>query len=249
VLNFKNSQTAGESCEALTVPAELIPVSEPSFLLPGESLPDFEAIRQMLVDDIQPETNIEWLWTLDLVELSWEILRYRRLKKKDSGRPSRSRNRSHLAATGWRRNACRGHANGPDTSKAQPLRRDTSVHLFARCIVALAGPEQLFDSSGQTDRQIAAYFAGIVSSKPAAFLNYARIDAERILSVNKPQIEAIAAALLECKTLDGAEIDEILSGMSLAQMAERARRKQWNDVAAGAALFTAAHGGLKMLQL
>src|SRR5450432_2832319 len=35
----------------------------------------------MMVDDIQPETNIEWLWTLDLVELSWEILRYRRLKK------------------------------------------------------------------------------------------------------------------------------------------------------------------------
>jgi len=51
-------------------------------LLPGESLHDFEAIRQMMVDDIRPETNIEWLWTLDLVELSWEILRYRRLKKR-----------------------------------------------------------------------------------------------------------------------------------------------------------------------
>lgn len=35
----------------------------------------------MIVDDIQPQTNIEWLWTLYLVELSWEILRYRRLKK------------------------------------------------------------------------------------------------------------------------------------------------------------------------
>ena len=35
-----------------------------------------------MVDDIQPETNIEWLWTLDLVELSWEILRYRHLKKR-----------------------------------------------------------------------------------------------------------------------------------------------------------------------
>jgi len=51
-------------------------------LLPGESFHDFEAIRQMMVDDIQPETNIEWLWTLDLVELSWEILRYRHLKKR-----------------------------------------------------------------------------------------------------------------------------------------------------------------------
>ena len=36
----------------------------------------------MMVDDIRPETNIEWLWILDLVELSWEILRYRRLKKR-----------------------------------------------------------------------------------------------------------------------------------------------------------------------
>jgi hypothetical protein len=51
-------------------------------LLPGESRQDFEAIRQMMVDDIRPETNIEWLWTLDPVELSWEILRYRRLKKR-----------------------------------------------------------------------------------------------------------------------------------------------------------------------
>jgi hypothetical protein len=51
-------------------------------LLPGENLRDFEIIRQMMVDDIQPETNIEWLWTLDLVELSWEILRYRNLKNR-----------------------------------------------------------------------------------------------------------------------------------------------------------------------
>ena len=35
-----------------------------------------------MVEDIRPETNIEWLWTLDLVELSWEILRYQRLKKR-----------------------------------------------------------------------------------------------------------------------------------------------------------------------
>jgi len=57
-----------------------MPFSEESLLLPGENFRDFEAIRQMMVDDIQPESNIEWLWTLDLVELSWEILRYRRLK-------------------------------------------------------------------------------------------------------------------------------------------------------------------------
>ena len=36
----------------------------------------------MMVDDIRPETNIEWLWTLDLVELSWEVLRYQHIKKR-----------------------------------------------------------------------------------------------------------------------------------------------------------------------
>jgi hypothetical protein len=63
------------SSARLSMPAELHAFSEPCNLLPGESRSDFEAIRQMMVDDIQPETNIEWLWTLDLIELSWEILR------------------------------------------------------------------------------------------------------------------------------------------------------------------------------
>jgi hypothetical protein len=66
----------------LSIPAELQAFSQPCDLLPGESRRDFEAIRQRMVDDVQPETNIEWLWTLDLVELSWEILRYRALRQR-----------------------------------------------------------------------------------------------------------------------------------------------------------------------
>jgi|GraSoiStandDraft_32_1057276.scaffolds.fasta_scaffold1055596_1 hypothetical protein len=34
----------------------------------------------MMVDDIQPETDAEWLWTLDLVDLSWEIFALPQLK-------------------------------------------------------------------------------------------------------------------------------------------------------------------------
>ena len=77
----KNNQTVSEPPGPLKAPAELKPFADPSFLLPGEDLRDYEVLHQMIVDDIQPQTNIEWLWTLDLVELSWEILRYRRLKK------------------------------------------------------------------------------------------------------------------------------------------------------------------------
>jgi hypothetical protein len=81
-LTHTNGQAARASSTSLTVPDELIPFSEPSSLLPGERPHDFEVLQQMMVDDIKPQTNIEWLWTLDLVELSWEILRYRRLKNR-----------------------------------------------------------------------------------------------------------------------------------------------------------------------
>jgi hypothetical protein len=64
------------------MPAEFKEFSQHPFLLPGESRREFETIRRMIIDEIRPGTNIEWLWTLDLVDLSWEILRYRRLKQK-----------------------------------------------------------------------------------------------------------------------------------------------------------------------
>src|SRR5260370_41874879 len=70
------------SSRSLALPNELKSFLEPSCLLPGENRHDFETIRQMMIDEIQPETNIEWLWLLDLVELSWEILRYRKLKQR-----------------------------------------------------------------------------------------------------------------------------------------------------------------------
>jgi hypothetical protein len=75
-----HGHTISTPCDPIDAPAELRSFAEPSFLLPGENIGDFEVLRQMMVDDIRPQTNIEWLWTLDIVELSWEILRYRRLK-------------------------------------------------------------------------------------------------------------------------------------------------------------------------
>lgn len=71
------------SIQVFSVPAELKTLEEPSCLLSGESLHEFDAIRRMIVEDIRPATNLEWLWTLDLTELlSWEIVRYRRLRDK-----------------------------------------------------------------------------------------------------------------------------------------------------------------------
>ena len=71
-----------EPFKAPTIPVELRALSEPSFLLPGEKRQEFEMIQKMIIEEVRPESNVEWLWTLDLIELSWEILRYRRLKQR-----------------------------------------------------------------------------------------------------------------------------------------------------------------------
>jgi hypothetical protein len=72
----------GRALEPCQMPSEFQSFSEQSPLLPGEDPKYYEFVKQMMINDISPQTNVEWLWTLDLVELSWEILRYRRLKQK-----------------------------------------------------------------------------------------------------------------------------------------------------------------------
>ena len=62
-----------------TIPERLRPFAEPA-LIAGESREDYELLRQLLIEDIQPQSNLEWLWVFDLAELSWEILRYRKSK-------------------------------------------------------------------------------------------------------------------------------------------------------------------------
>jgi hypothetical protein len=66
----------------VAVPAIFDRVVEPTFLMPGESLDDYKAIRDMILQEIAPQSGIEWLWAADLVELSWDIVRYRALRQK-----------------------------------------------------------------------------------------------------------------------------------------------------------------------
>jgi hypothetical protein len=67
---------------ALDIPAPAERVFQPAFLLPGESLRDYEALRDMIIEEVVPQSGIEWLWTGDLIELSWDIVRYRALRQK-----------------------------------------------------------------------------------------------------------------------------------------------------------------------
>jgi hypothetical protein len=66
----------------LPVPAIFERVVQPAFLMPGESLSDYQAIRDTIVEEIEPQSAIEWLWVADLIELSWDIVRYRALRQK-----------------------------------------------------------------------------------------------------------------------------------------------------------------------
>jgi hypothetical protein len=69
----------GHRDDAFAIPVELKSLFEHP-LLAGESRRDFEFTRNMIINEIRPESFIEWLWTFDLVELCWEILRYLRFK-------------------------------------------------------------------------------------------------------------------------------------------------------------------------
>ena len=125
------------------------------------------------------------------------------------------------------------------------------VSLYALIVQAMAGteaerclfPDQTPMQAASDVRQAAAHAKLIASDLKAAMtlLDHARIDAARILIANKYRIEAVAAALIEHKTLDAAQIEAVLAGRPL-------RRKQWN--AKGAELFlTMTGGGLKPLAI
>jgi hypothetical protein len=49
-------------------------------LLPGETDDDYYRLFDMMATEILPDTDIEWLWTIDLAWLWFDILRYRRWK-------------------------------------------------------------------------------------------------------------------------------------------------------------------------
>jgi hypothetical protein len=54
----------------LSIPNEITALIGQPCLLPGENRRDYEKLRQMMIDDIQPRTTIERLWTFDRIELS-----------------------------------------------------------------------------------------------------------------------------------------------------------------------------------
>jgi hypothetical protein len=65
----------------MDVPDEMSSFIEESILvLPGETEDEYLDMMTLMVLDIDPQTNIEWLCVIDLASLWWEIQRYRNWK-------------------------------------------------------------------------------------------------------------------------------------------------------------------------
>jgi hypothetical protein len=71
-----------ESTYPSSIPTQFIPFLDRPRLLPGESAAEYDVVQRTIIEDIQPQTGMEWLWTIDLIELSWDIIRYRTLRSK-----------------------------------------------------------------------------------------------------------------------------------------------------------------------
>jgi hypothetical protein len=81
-MNGPIDPTILQNSPAPTVPAIFQAIVRPAPLLPGENLHDFESIRAIIIDDVKPQSGLEWLWTIDLIDISWDIVRYRSLRQK-----------------------------------------------------------------------------------------------------------------------------------------------------------------------
>ena len=67
--------------EHLEVPDEILPLVQATpRLLPGETADDFYRLFEMMASELGPDTDLEWLCTIDLAWLWLDISRYRRWK-------------------------------------------------------------------------------------------------------------------------------------------------------------------------
>ncbi|WP_198293684.1 hypothetical protein [Bradyrhizobium sp. WSM2793] len=52
----------------------------PPQLLPGENIDNYQTLQAVIFRDPDPQSAIEWLLAIDVVELSWEMQRHRVLR-------------------------------------------------------------------------------------------------------------------------------------------------------------------------
>src|SRR5947199_7354537 len=111
----------------MDVPEAIEPFLRASvLLLPGEKENEFFQMMILMVLDIDPQTHIEWLCTIDLGTLFWEIQRYRRWKIAII-----ATNRTDAVEEALRRSDPNYLLVGPNPAIRVPARLDTDKSLRA----------------------------------------------------------------------------------------------------------------------
>jgi len=62
------------------VPADIVGLLSKPALLPGEDPNHYDALFSQLAHSVKPADIMEWLWVRDITDLTWDTIRYRRLK-------------------------------------------------------------------------------------------------------------------------------------------------------------------------
>jgi hypothetical protein len=65
---------------ASVVPAHIAELLGKAPLLKSEDPKQYQALLSEIARTVKPADVMEWLWVKDIVDLTWDILRYRRLK-------------------------------------------------------------------------------------------------------------------------------------------------------------------------
>jgi hypothetical protein len=81
-MNAPINSTIARNGPGIPIPAFLEAIARPVSLLPGEDPKQLQVIRDAIIDEIAPRSGIEWLWTFDVIDLSWDVQRYRALRHK-----------------------------------------------------------------------------------------------------------------------------------------------------------------------
>jgi hypothetical protein len=119
-------------------------------------------------------------------------------------------------------------------------------HVHTRCVELVAGSEiemLVGDAWPATDdRRQEQQLAALIFSTPEsvdAFIRACRVEARAILRRHADVLAALAAALLQLRTLDGAQIDDTIArAVAARQLAEEhGRRRGWQAVIARANTF------------
>jgi hypothetical protein len=80
---MRNSISKLDDANALVethLPAKIRALLGKPPLLANEDLSDYNALLNELAREVKPKDFIEWLWVKDIADLTWEIIRLRRIK-------------------------------------------------------------------------------------------------------------------------------------------------------------------------